>query len=82
MPVTSRGAFQQAGDSIANCLAVSITRGIEMIPMSTGQGRAVAPGRELSDRAAQAHLAASVNAPRVMASLTISLSLPQSPSSA
>jgi hypothetical protein len=50
MPVTSRGAFQQAGDSIANCLAVSITRGIEMIPMSTGQGRAVAPGREPSDR--------------------------------
>ena len=60
MPVTSRGAFQQAGDSIANCLAVSITRGIEMIPMSTGQRRAVAPGRELGDRAAQAHLAAAV----------------------
>ena len=58
MPVTSRGAFQQAGDSIANCLAVSITRGIEMIPMSTDQRRAVAPGRELGDRAAQAHLAA------------------------
>jgi hypothetical protein len=31
-----------------------------MIPMSTGQGRAVAPGREPSDRAAQAHLAVAV----------------------
>jgi len=70
MPVTSRGAFQQAGDSIANCLAVSITRGIEMIskaPIEWGTdppvGRTMTYRTPRSRRTCIAHIRVSRHTP-------------------